>query len=39
MVPFGPARIGREFLISPNFAFLRGDPRLKMLRKKVGLPE
>jgi tetratricopeptide (TPR) repeat protein len=39
MVPMGPARIGRDFLISPNFAFLRGDPRLKALRKKVGLPE
>ena len=38
MVPMGPTRIGRDFLISPNFAFLRGDPRLKALRKKVGLP-
>jgi Flp pilus assembly protein TadD len=39
MVPMGPARIGRDFLISPNFAFLRGDPRLKALRRSVGLPE
>jgi tetratricopeptide (TPR) repeat protein len=39
MAPMGPARIGRDFLISPNFAFLRGDPRLYELRKKVGLPE
>ena len=39
MIPMGPARIGRDFLLSQNFAFLRGDPRLKALRKKVGLPE
>jgi len=39
MVPMGPTRIGRDFLIAPNFSFLRGDPRLKELRKKVGLPE
>jgi Flp pilus assembly protein TadD len=39
MVPMGPIRLGRDFLNSPNFAFLRGDPRLKELRKKVGLPE
>jgi tetratricopeptide (TPR) repeat protein len=39
MVPMGPTRIGRDVLISPDFAFLRGDPRLKTLRKKVGLPE
>jgi tetratricopeptide (TPR) repeat protein len=38
MTPFGPARIGRDFLLSPNFSFLRGDPRLVSLRKKVGLP-
>jgi tetratricopeptide (TPR) repeat protein len=37
-VPAGPTRIGRE-LIDPEFAFLRGDPRLSALRKKVGLPE
>jgi tetratricopeptide (TPR) repeat protein len=39
IAPMGPARIGRDFLISPNFAFLRGDLRLTALRKKVGLPE
>jgi tetratricopeptide (TPR) repeat protein len=39
MVPMGPARIGRDMLISPDFAFLRGDTRLKALRTKVGLPE
>jgi tetratricopeptide (TPR) repeat protein len=39
MTPMGPARLGRDFLISPNFAFVRGDPRLTALRKKVGLPE
>ena len=39
MVPMGPARLGRDFLISPNFALLRGDPRLKALRRNVGLPE
>jgi tetratricopeptide (TPR) repeat protein len=39
MVPMGPTRIGRDVLLSPNFAFLRGDPRLRVLRKKVGLPE
>jgi hypothetical protein len=39
IAPMGPARVGRDFLISPNFAFLRGDLRLTALRKKVGLPE
>ena len=34
----GPIRIGRA-LIAPEFALLRGDSRLKALRKKVGLPE
>ena len=38
MVSMGPTRIGR-LLIFPEFAFLRGDPRLKAIRKKVGLPE
>jgi tetratricopeptide (TPR) repeat protein len=38
MLPTGPTRIGRE-LIAPEYAFLRGDPRLKAIRKKVGLPE
>jgi hypothetical protein len=39
MVPMGPTRIGRDVLISSEYAFLRGDPRLKDLRQKVGLPE
>src|SRR5262249_47024424 len=34
----GPFRIGRA-LTGPEFALLRGDPRVKALRKKVGLPE
>ena len=37
-IPFGPVRIGRD-LTYPGFAPLRGDPRVKTLRKKVGLPE
>jgi tetratricopeptide (TPR) repeat protein len=34
----GPVRIGFT-LTAPEFAFLRADPRVKALRKKVGLPE
>ncbi len=34
----GPVRLGRD-LTYPEFALLRGDPRIKVLRKKVGLPE
>ena len=34
----GPVRLGFT-LNTAEFAFLRGDPRLKALRKKVGLPE
>jgi tetratricopeptide (TPR) repeat protein len=34
----GPFRIGRA-LTFPEYALLRGDPRVKALRKKVGLPE
>jgi tetratricopeptide (TPR) repeat protein len=37
MLPMGPTRVGRE-LISPEYAFLRGDPRLRSLRKSAGLP-
>ena len=37
-IPLGPVRLGRT-LTSPEFAPLRGDPRVKALRKKVGLPE
>jgi serine/threonine-protein kinase len=38
MAVLGPFRIGRALTL-PEFAFLRGDPRVKVLRKKVGLPE
>jgi TolB-like protein len=34
----GAVRLGRD-LTSPEFALLRGDSRVKLLRKKVGLPE
>ena len=34
----GPFRIGRA-LSFPEFALLHGDPRVRALRKKVGLPE
>jgi len=34
----GAVRVGRA-LNSPEFGLLRGDPRVKGLRKKVGLPE
>lgn len=39
MTAMGPARMGRDFLLSENFLFLRGDPRLKVLRTHAGLPE
>jgi TolB-like protein/Tfp pilus assembly protein PilF len=38
MAKLGPVRLGRE-LTSPEFALVRSDPRVKALRKKVGLPE
>jgi TolB-like protein/Flp pilus assembly protein TadD len=38
MTPLGPARIGRALAL-PEFELIRGDPRLKAFRKKVGLPE
>jgi TolB-like protein len=34
----GPVRIGLT-LTSPEFEFVRADPRVRALRKKVGLPE
>ena len=34
----GPVRVGRA-LKSPEFVLVRGDPRVKALRRKVGLPE
>jgi hypothetical protein len=38
MVDLGPVRLGRD-LTYPEFALVRGDPRVKALRKKVGLPD
>jgi len=34
----GPVRIGRT-LTYPEFSLIRGDPRVKALRQKVGLPQ
>jgi hypothetical protein len=34
----GPVRIG-FMLTEPEFALLHANPRVKALRKKVGLPE
>jgi TolB-like protein/Flp pilus assembly protein TadD len=38
LASLGALRVGRA-LNSPEFALLRGDPRVKALRKKVGLPQ
>ena len=38
MASLGPVRLGRD-LNYPEFAFVRGDPRLKALRESVGLPK
>ena len=38
MATLGPVRIGRA-LTYPELALIRGDSRLRALRKKVGLPE
>lgn len=38
MANLGPVRLGRN-LTYPEFALVRGDPRVKALRKRVGLPE
>jgi hypothetical protein len=38
MAVVGPVRMG-WILGNPELALLRGDPRLKALRKKVGLPD
>jgi Flp pilus assembly protein TadD len=38
MTVLGPLRVGRALTL-PEFALTRGDPRVKTLRKKVGLPE
>jgi predicted Zn-dependent protease len=38
MTVLGPVRVGRA-LSFPELDLIRGDPRVKALRKKVGLPE
>jgi adenylate cyclase len=38
MTELGPVRVGRA-LNYPELALLRGDPRVKSIRKRVGLPE
>jgi len=38
MAGFGPVRMGFT-LNRPEFAFLKGDVRVKALRKQAGLPE
>jgi hypothetical protein len=38
LAPLGAVRVGQA-LNSPEFALLRGDRRVKTLRRKVGLPE
>jgi tetratricopeptide (TPR) repeat protein len=38
MAELGPVRVGRA-LTFPELSLIRGDPRLRALRKKVGLPE
>jgi hypothetical protein len=38
MAVLGPVRTGRA-LSFPELDLIRGDPRVKAIRKKVGLPE
>jgi predicted Zn-dependent protease len=38
MADLGPVRLGHH-LMSPEFALVRNDSRVKVLRKKIGLPE
>ena len=38
MAILGPVRVGRE-LEFPEFGFVRDDPRINALRKRVGLPD
>ena len=38
MAGVGPVRMGYT-LNRPEFAFMRSDPRVKLLRKNLGLPE
>jgi hypothetical protein len=37
MAILGPVRVGRDRAL-PEFAFVRDDPRINALRKRVGLP-
>jgi len=39
MAALGPVRVGTFLNSYPEMAFLRGDPRVKALRNKLGLPE
>ena len=38
MAELGPVRLDRD-VTYPEFNLVRGDPRVKALRQKVGLPE
>ena len=38
MAVLGPLRVGRA-LAFPEFGFVRDDPRMRSLRKRIGLPE
>jgi TolB-like protein/Tfp pilus assembly protein PilF len=38
MAPEGPQRVG-QYLTYPELSLVRGDPRVKAIRQKVGLPE
>jgi hypothetical protein len=38
MIELGPVRVGRT-LAFPELSFVRGDPRIKILRTKARLPE
>ena len=38
MTELGPVRVGLTLTL-PELSFIRGDPRVKALRKKVGLPD
>jgi len=38
MAVLGPLRVGRA-LAFPEFGFIRDDPRMRPLRKRIGLPE
>jgi hypothetical protein len=38
MTELGPGRVGLTPIL-PELSFIRGDPRVKNLRKRAGLPE